>query len=69
MDRSLGSDIATMNALSDPENSDNSIKRDISQIRIEKREATLQLEKRTALLRQLKEAKQRRIESLACQRK
>lgn len=57
MDRSLGSDIATMNALSDPENSDNSIKRDISQIRIEKREATLQLEKRTALLRQLKEAK------------
>lgn len=57
MDKSLGSDIATMNALSDPQNSDNSIKRDISQIRIEKREATLQLEKRTALLQQLKEAK------------
>lgn len=57
MDKSLGSDIATMNALSDPQNSDNSIKRDISQIRIELREATLQLEKRTALLSQLEEAK------------
>ena len=57
MDKSLGSDIATMNALSDPQNSDNSIKRDISQIRIEIREATLQLEKRTALLLQLEEAK------------
>jgi succinoglycan biosynthesis transport protein ExoP len=57
MDKALGSDIATMNALSDPQNSDNSIKRDISQIRIEKREATLELEKRNALLSQLKEAK------------
>ena len=57
MDKVLGSDIATMNALSDPQTSDNSIKRDISQIRIEKREAALQLEKRSALLVQLKEAK------------
>ncbi len=57
MDKALGSDIATMNALSDPQNSDNSIKRDISQIRIEIREATLELEKRNALLSQLEEAK------------